>query len=191
MAELDPKSAPLNAEGELVGSVFCMYCGELNPVGAMTCQSCGQYIADQGPDLSARLQRIRRYARNVQAQYKAPPPRLIEHHASTADDAEAHVSGRGDQDPDLSARLLRIHHYAGNVQARAEPLESGLPRSSVEVLDPIARQISPTPWDASPEFVSKTGWLIVFVIMMYPFILIAALLYIDAFARFSRSVTIR
>jgi hypothetical protein len=55
----------VNDDGELVGGLFCAYCGEVNEPEADSCQSCGKYIADQGPDLNARLRRIRRYASSV------------------------------------------------------------------------------------------------------------------------------
>src|SRR5262245_8122575 len=179
----DSKSAPLSADGEIVGSFFCMYCGELNPLGVLSCHGCGQYIADQGPDLSARLHRIRRHARSVQAQHKAPQPRLMEHHASTADRAEAQVSARVDQshehaiadeDPDLSERLERIHRYARNVQTPPEWSQTSMSQSPVKVLDPVARHISPTPWHGSAVSSAMAGWLTVFVIIGYPLVLIAA-----------------
>lgn len=52
----------INAEGELVGGVFCEYCGGLNRADVAECEHCHEHIADQGPDLRSRLQRIRRYA---------------------------------------------------------------------------------------------------------------------------------
>ena len=53
---------PIESDGELIGQIFCTFCGNLNEIDAEVCTSCGQYIADQGPDLSARLRRIRRHA---------------------------------------------------------------------------------------------------------------------------------
>jgi hypothetical protein len=52
----------LNEEGELVGGKFCEYCGGLNPADAAECEHCHEHIADQGPDLRSRLQRISRRA---------------------------------------------------------------------------------------------------------------------------------
>ncbi len=49
-------------DDELIGQIFCTYCGHKNDTEAETCTGCGQYIADQGPDLRARLHRISRYA---------------------------------------------------------------------------------------------------------------------------------
>jgi hypothetical protein len=51
----------LNAEGELVGGKFCEYCGGLNRAAATKCEHCHEHIADQGPDLRSRLQRIHRH----------------------------------------------------------------------------------------------------------------------------------
>jgi hypothetical protein len=67
MTNIDRKWQPMriNADGELSGGLFCAYCGEVNVPEAESCERCGKYIADQGPDLSARLRRIRRYASNV------------------------------------------------------------------------------------------------------------------------------
>jgi hypothetical protein len=56
----------LNDEGELVGGIFCEYCGELNRAEAVECERCHEHIADQGPDLRARLQRISRHASSSQ-----------------------------------------------------------------------------------------------------------------------------
>ncbi len=63
--ERDRSLVRVNDDGELIGGLFCVYCGEINEPGVDCCESCGQYIADQGPDLSARLRRIRRYASSV------------------------------------------------------------------------------------------------------------------------------
>jgi hypothetical protein len=61
-------------EGELTDKLFCLYCGELNHPGVDVCQSCGKYIADQGPDLHSRLKRIGRYASSVHSgQHERPP----------------------------------------------------------------------------------------------------------------------
>jgi hypothetical protein len=70
----DSKVGPLSDDGELSNSFFCVYCGELNPMGTAICKSCGRYIGDQGPDLSARLHRIKRYASPVHAGVKATQP---------------------------------------------------------------------------------------------------------------------
>jgi hypothetical protein len=49
-------------DGEILAGIFCDACGDLNETGASSCGNCGAYLLDQGPDLSARLSRIRRYA---------------------------------------------------------------------------------------------------------------------------------
>ena len=76
---IDPSTSrarlPSESDGELVGQIFCTYCGNLNETAADVCTSCGHYIADQGPDLSARLRRIRRYA--------SQSPELNAQHEST------------------------------------------------------------------------------------------------------------
>jgi hypothetical protein len=56
----------LNAEGELIDGIFCEYCGGLNRADAAECEHCHEHIADQGPDLHSRLQRIHRHASNSQ-----------------------------------------------------------------------------------------------------------------------------
>ncbi len=56
------QSAQVNDEGELVDLKFCVYCSEINPPDATICQHCGEYIADQSPDLRSRLERISRRA---------------------------------------------------------------------------------------------------------------------------------
>ncbi len=61
-SEMTLDSLSLGADGELTGAMSCLYCGSLNHGSADVCSSCGEYIADQGPDLSARLHRIRRHA---------------------------------------------------------------------------------------------------------------------------------
>jgi hypothetical protein len=58
--------ARINAEGELTGGVFCEYCGGLNRTEAAECEHCQKHIADQGPDLRSRLQRIHRIASSSQ-----------------------------------------------------------------------------------------------------------------------------
>jgi hypothetical protein len=58
------ESRQINDEGELIGAVFCGYCGGLNPANAAQCEHCHEHIADQGPDLRSRLQRIHRHASN-------------------------------------------------------------------------------------------------------------------------------
>src|SRR5215212_2552145 len=63
--KLEEKPLRFNADGELENVLYCTYCWTLNELNAQTCVSCGEYIADQGPDLRARLHRIRRYASNV------------------------------------------------------------------------------------------------------------------------------
>ena len=55
-------SLSLGADGELTGAISCAYCGMLNRLGTDVCNQCGEYIADQGPDLQARLRRISRHA---------------------------------------------------------------------------------------------------------------------------------
>ncbi len=59
MPDLQEDRSPVrvNDDGELIGGLFCVYCGEINEPGVDCCESCGQYIADQGPDLNARLRR--------------------------------------------------------------------------------------------------------------------------------------
>jgi hypothetical protein len=61
------ESRQVNEEGELIGAVFCEYCGELNPADAAECEHCHEHIADQGPDLRSRLQRISRRASGLEA----------------------------------------------------------------------------------------------------------------------------
>jgi hypothetical protein len=56
------ESRQINEEGELIGAVFCEYCGGLNRADTPECEHCQKHIADQGPDLRARLNRISRYA---------------------------------------------------------------------------------------------------------------------------------
>ncbi len=67
------KSARINAEGELIDGRFCAYCGGLNGNIAEVCEHCGEYIADQGPDLRSRLQRISRHARNIPGEFGSGP----------------------------------------------------------------------------------------------------------------------
>jgi hypothetical protein len=61
-SQIANKPVQLNDEGELIGGVFCAYCGGLNPADAAECVHCQEHIADQGPDLHSRLQRIHRRA---------------------------------------------------------------------------------------------------------------------------------
>ncbi len=56
------KSIRVGLDGELTAGKFCAYCGNLNDEQAPTCQHCGEYILDQGPDLTSRLARISRRA---------------------------------------------------------------------------------------------------------------------------------
>ncbi len=65
---INRRSVRIDQDGELLDGLFCAYCGEINDPGADSCEHCGQYIADQGPDLSARLHRISRYASSVHEQ---------------------------------------------------------------------------------------------------------------------------
>jgi hypothetical protein len=67
------QSMRIDEDGELLDGLFCVYCGEINDVGADTCEYCGVYIADQGPDLSARLHRISRHASTVHKQINDRP----------------------------------------------------------------------------------------------------------------------
>jgi hypothetical protein len=60
------ESRQINEEGELIGAVFCEYCGELNRADAAECEHCHEHIADQGPDLRSRLQRISRRASSLE-----------------------------------------------------------------------------------------------------------------------------
>src|SRR5262249_29564903 len=59
---IEQKTARIGIDGELTAGKFCAYCGNLNDAGAATCEHCGEYIADQGPDLANRLARISRRA---------------------------------------------------------------------------------------------------------------------------------
>jgi hypothetical protein len=52
-------------DGELLQQIFCVYCHGLNEPESSVCAHCGKYIANQGPDLSARLSRLKGYARSV------------------------------------------------------------------------------------------------------------------------------
>jgi hypothetical protein len=73
------KSACINDEGELIDGRFCAYCGSLNETVAEVCEQCGEYIADQGPDLRSRLQRISRHARNIPGGFgSGPGPEPVE-----------------------------------------------------------------------------------------------------------------
>ena len=58
----DPVS--IGDDGELLSNVFCTQCGSVNPVGTVTCITCGSILAEQGSDVRARLARIRRLANN-------------------------------------------------------------------------------------------------------------------------------
>lgn len=62
-----PASEPakFTEDGELLEQIFCVYCNGLNQPYSEECFHCGKYIADQGPDLRARLSRLRRYAYSV------------------------------------------------------------------------------------------------------------------------------
>jgi hypothetical protein len=53
------------SDGELLSGKFCAYCGNQNIASDDYCQHCSAYIADQGPDLTARLARISRRAASV------------------------------------------------------------------------------------------------------------------------------
>jgi hypothetical protein len=128
MAELDPKSAPLSADGELVGSFFCVYCGELNPIGVMICQSCRRYIADQGPDLSARLQRIMRYASSVHQVDQASQPDLIGGSVGVSDSVIYESSADECKDDiilhyvDIAPIMERISNVASHISPTPRPL---------------------------------------------------------------------
>jgi hypothetical protein len=65
--KLEEKPLRFNADGELENVLYCTYCWTLNELDAQMCVSCGEYIADQGPDLRARLSRISHYASSVQS----------------------------------------------------------------------------------------------------------------------------
>jgi hypothetical protein len=57
---IEQKSVHVGLDGELLAGKFCAYCGDLNDEDAENCEHCGEYIADQGPDLRSRLARISR-----------------------------------------------------------------------------------------------------------------------------------
>jgi hypothetical protein len=61
-------------DGEILAGLFCDACGDLNETGVESCQNCGAYLIDQGPDLKARLSRIRRYALTAQHQEAEQSP---------------------------------------------------------------------------------------------------------------------
>jgi dipeptidyl aminopeptidase/acylaminoacyl peptidase len=63
----------ISSDGELLSGVFCVECGTLNPNGTKFCPTCGDLLADQGPDLRARLNRIRRYASGAPPVTHTPP----------------------------------------------------------------------------------------------------------------------
>ncbi len=72
------QSAQVNDEGELVDLKFCVYCSGINQPDATICQNCGEYIADQSPDLRSRLERISRRAHAAPvAEDEAHPQDLI------------------------------------------------------------------------------------------------------------------
>jgi hypothetical protein len=64
----EAKSIHVGTDGELSAGKFCAYCGNLNQGDADYCQHCGEFIFDQGPDLSSRLARIKRRASSARSQ---------------------------------------------------------------------------------------------------------------------------
>ncbi len=135
MAGSESKFTPLSDEGELVAACFCIYCGELNPVGVEVCASCGRYIADQGPDLSARLKRIRRFASSVHAPTEAPQSGLIGGSAEIRDPIEG-LTPADECDEDFTWRhgdvgpiLTRITQVASHISPTPRPLDLELPRN--------------------------------------------------------------
>jgi Tol biopolymer transport system component len=70
-ADLD--NIRISSDGELLSGVFCVECGTLSPSETRFCPKCGDLLADQGPDLRARLNRIQRYASGAPPVTNTPP----------------------------------------------------------------------------------------------------------------------
>src|SRR5215813_3207578 len=73
----DLESIRFGSDGELLSGIFCAYCGNRNATTDRYCRHCGEYIADQGPDLTSRLARISRRAAGAKIDYPSHRSRMI------------------------------------------------------------------------------------------------------------------
>jgi Tol biopolymer transport system component len=72
-ARADLDNVRISSDGELLSGVFCVECGTLSPSETRFCPKFGDLLADQGPDLRARLNRIQRYASGAPPVTNTPP----------------------------------------------------------------------------------------------------------------------
>jgi hypothetical protein len=124
--KVEEKPLRFNVDGELENVLYCTYCWMLNELDAQTCVSCGEYIADQGPELRARLSRIRRHASSGlsvtggETEGIGSISRRKDRKSSdpNADKTADWYATR--QKPDLLTQLYRISRYANDKQVQKD-----------------------------------------------------------------------